>query len=244
VAINYTQTDSTSGVCLGSSFCSLVAADGSGGMIAADGGTPGTGTTSVQKTSSQDETAGDSHSYTIIPAAGTSWDGGTWTVRVNVTTANMNLSITAIYICRVDSGCANQATIGSATGLSISLSSTGVKSQTVTGSAQTPGVGDKVVVLIGIANGAMSTQSVVFTNDQNIDSPFTQASPSLLWDPLAPFRPHLVRRVRDFFLGGLPPKLAKLHMKLTDSGLWLPANDPAFGQRAHARPHPQFRKVA
>lgn len=112
--------------------------------------------------------------FGIVPGTVTG-DSGTWTVRLNVTTANMNLSISEIYICRVNSSCVNQETIGSATGLSISLGSTGVKTQTVTGSAVTLGAGDIVTVVFKIVNGAMTDQSFNFTPDQNIDSPFTAA---------------------------------------------------------------------
>jgi hypothetical protein len=45
-------------------------------------------------------------------------------------------------------------------------------------------------------------------------------------------RPHLVRRVREFFLGLLPPKLAKLRMVQNDAGLYVPANDPQFKKAA------------
>lgn len=86
----------------------------------------------------------------------------------------MNLTITEIHICRVDSSCVNQATLGSATGLSISLGSTGVKSQNVTqGSSASPSVGDLVLIVFVGSNGAMSDQNINISPDQNIDSPFT-----------------------------------------------------------------------
>lgn len=133
-----------------------------------------------------------------IPADA-SWDAGDWTVRFNITTSNMNLTVTEIYVCRVNSSCTNQATIGSETGLSISLGTTGVKTQVVSpGAAQTPSVGDKVLVVLIASNGAMTSQSCGITSDQNIDSPFTVVTKSLLWNPHL-FLPHLVRRVREFF---------------------------------------------
>lgn len=100
------------------------------------------------------------------------WSAGTWTVRLNVTTANMNLTWTDVYICRTSSGCFNSATIGSATGLAKSLGSTGVLSQAVTGAAQTPSAGDKVMIAFVFSNAAMSTQTFNYTPNQLIDSPF------------------------------------------------------------------------
>lgn len=111
------------------------------------------------------------------PDTGITWDAGDWTVRFNVTSSNMNLTITEIHLCQVSSACANVATLGSATGLSIALSTTGVKTQTVTqGSTATPSAGDKLLIVFVGTNGAMSSQSATITHDQNIDSPFTAAS--------------------------------------------------------------------
>lgn len=106
--------------------------------------------------------------------ADVSWNGGDWTIRFEITAANMNITITEIHICRLNSSNVNQATMGSATGLSISLGSTGVKSQVVTTSAQTPSVGDKVEIMIVMSNGSMNNQSYDFSvNGLTQNSPFT-----------------------------------------------------------------------
>lgn len=138
-----------------------------------NGGTAGSAAESINHNTT---TGGASRRFEIfkcVVGAGVSWDAGTWTTRINITTANMNITATAVYICRVDSSGNNQATIGSATGLSISFGSTGVKSQDVTGSGQTPSVGDVVWVVYELTNGAMSAQAFSHTPTQLIDSPFT-----------------------------------------------------------------------
>jgi len=88
----------------------------------------------------------------------------------------MNITWNSVYICRVNSGCANQATIGSSTSLGISLATTGVKSTTVSGAAQSPGAGDLVMIVFGFTNSAHGSQSFLYDVDQNNDSPFTVAA--------------------------------------------------------------------
>ena len=174
MAMIFTLTNSTTGVCAGNAvYCSGAAtSDGGASRVASVGGTAGTETTLATSAlaSSTDNANG---LYTLDIPAGTSGDSGTWTIRLNITTANMNLTVTKIYVCRVNSSCTNQETIGSATGLSISLGTTGVKTQTVSGSAVTLAAGDKVVIVFVLSNGAMSDQIARWGNDQNIDSPFS-----------------------------------------------------------------------
>src|SRR5262245_22125352 len=76
--------------------------------------------------------------YEIQPGSSAAWNSGNWTVRLNVTTANANITWTDTYICRLNSSNVSQATIGSLTGQSTSLGTTGVKTHTVSGSSQTP----------------------------------------------------------------------------------------------------------
>lgn len=175
MAINFTQGDF-------GAFVLVTLCDGRGDSAAelpsrfpaSDGATAGT------VAHSQALGASDTNVKTIlfqIPVnAGVSWNAGTWTVRFNVTTANMNITVTEIYVCRQTTAGAD-FTIGSATGLSISCGATGVKSQAVTGAAQTPSVGDEVYVVIIASNGSMTAQSFSITPNQNIDSPFTEPDP-------------------------------------------------------------------
>lgn len=173
MTISFVQVGgSTAGHCEGNQ-CSgrtSVAAN-TGAFLCQSGGTPGALTDVGTLASS--EANGRMWNFDCEVPAGTTWGGGTWTVRFNVTGANMNLTVTEIYICRTNSSCVSQGTIGSATGLSLSLSATGVITQTVTGSAVTPAANDRVTIVICGTNGAMSSQNATITGDQTIDSPFT-----------------------------------------------------------------------
>lgn len=232
MALTFVQSDDETNRCttLEAPFCSGVSTGTTNDpKIASVGGTPGSVNDPIFVAASATQSF---HIFTLIVGSSVTWGDGTWTVNLNCNTANMNLTITGCHICRVSSACANQETIGNNTGLSISLGTTGVKNFTVSGSAVTPSVGDKIVLGIVVANGAMSDQSSGFTPNQNIDSPFTAVTPSLLWDRFAPMRPHLVRKMREFFLGGLPPKLAKLRMMQNAAGLYVPSNDPEFRKAA------------
>lgn len=183
MAITYGETDNAvSGA--DSIFCSGTTVPPGGIFIgtAEVGGSPGTLANTVDVGSSAtNQWAGRTQ---IAPAANVSWDSGTWTVRMEVTTSNMNLTWAAVYICRTNSSHVNQATIGSATSLGISLGTTGVKSTTVSGASQSPGAGDLVEILWVFSNGAMSTQSFGMKHSQNIDSPFNVAAVDLPTRPI------------------------------------------------------------
>lgn len=169
------QTDSAGSCALGiigtGSYCSGVSSNASVNKLASVGGTAGS-----TPITSPSQNSVDNRAIIIewVPGSGVTGSSGTWTVRLNVTTANANLNWTATHICRVSSGCVNQETIGSLTGQSISLGTTGVKSMNVTGSAVTLGSTDKVLVMIVHTNssGVMS-QTFGWTPNQVIDSPFS-----------------------------------------------------------------------
>lgn len=112
----------------------------------------------------------------IVPPSDTGWASGNWTVRLNVTTANSLVTWTDTYICRLNSSNVSQATIGSLTGQSISLGSTGVKTMTVSGSAQTPNAGDKVYIVIIVSVVTTNNQSFGITWNQAVSSPFTKTT--------------------------------------------------------------------
>lgn len=92
---------------------------------------------------------------------GASCDTGTATTRLNVTTAGL-FTVTDICIC------AGSTVIGSATGLSISLNSTGVKTQTVSVTGTAACASSEVqVVYCGDVGGSHGNESYSFTPDQN-----------------------------------------------------------------------------
>jgi plastocyanin len=107
-----------------------------------------------------------------IPA-GAAWNSGTWMFRVKLKDATTNLSWTQVHICRVNASCTNQATIGSNTGVGANLTGTDtVYTATVSGSAQTPSAGDKVIIVLSFTNADTVTHNVTLTPDQLIDTPF------------------------------------------------------------------------
>lgn len=169
MAINYTQTDSATGTC----------GTDSSRKIATDGGTAGSveGTTAAVAASSTLQML----LVTCTIADGTLWNSGTVTTRLDVTTSDMDLTITQIDVLRRTSACASAETLGSATSLSISLGSTGVKSQDVTiAAASSPANGDKLLIVWRVTNAnSMFSRTFGWTPDQNIDSPFTTASAAL-----------------------------------------------------------------
>jgi hypothetical protein len=99
----------------------------------------------------------------------TNWPAGKYVVRLNVTAANvggMNWSET--WICRVNSSGVNQATVGSLTGQSIPLNTTGVKTMTVDGSQQNAAASDRIYIVL-VFNGS-SGDHFSYTPDQMIDT--------------------------------------------------------------------------
>lgn len=185
MAITLVQTNNQTANCNTATetiACSGATANGLGPppfTTAAVGATPGVGSTAINLPAEASNQILDGIDCTIN--SGVSWDAGTWTIRINCTTSNMNMSISQIHICRIDSNCVNQASLGSATGLSISLGTTGVKTQTVSGSGATPGANDRILIVIVGSNSAMTTQSAEILKDQNIDSPFTAFIPPKLY---------------------------------------------------------------
>lgn len=172
----YVQTDDAPN-CSPGAFCSGLSAGANPGpvAIATIGGTPGVSEDNVLiDTSASDERY---FYYELTVPVDTIGDAGTWTVRLNNTSGDSDLTLASIHICRVNSSCTNQETIGSATGLSDSLDAVGVVSTNVTGSEVTMAVGDKVVIVVGASNASsMFTRTLGFTPDQNVDSPFTVSS--------------------------------------------------------------------
>jgi hypothetical protein len=106
----------------------------------------------------------------------TNWASGTWTVRLNVTTANTNITLQEVYISRVNSGGVHQETLGSTLAIGTALSA-GVKSVNVTGSAATsPAATDEIYIeMVFDFGGSHGNESVGITFDQNVDSPLVGA---------------------------------------------------------------------
>lgn len=119
-----------------------------------------------------------------------SWESGNYTVRLEVTTSNMNLTGLGVHIIRLNSGGAFQADIapGSSAGAGVSLgdfTSTGVKSVTTSGSSQTASTSDRLLFAFFVTNSSsMSTQTAAWKASQQLDTPLTQNGPTLHYQPV------------------------------------------------------------
>lgn len=106
------------------------------------------------------------------PAVGqVTWQSGTYTVRLNVTTAVADLLLTEVHVCRVNSSCVSQEIVGSTTGLTISMGTTGVKQVDVTGVEQSATDTDRIYVVLIFQQTSHASMTFGFVPDQNIDTP-------------------------------------------------------------------------
>ena len=105
---------------------------------------------------------------------GETGDSGNWTVRINHSTGNSSVLGREVHICRVDSGCGNQETLGSLTAQAFDTS-TGTWTATVNQASNTSvTAGDRVVIIVGYENTAEHGNSAIgVTPSLNIDCPWT-----------------------------------------------------------------------
>jgi hypothetical protein len=140
---------------------------------ASSGGSPGTTTPQISLFGSDNGSRGIHFESATNEPGQTSWPAGNWVVRLNVTTANTNIQWISTHICRVTSNGVNQSTVGSLTGQSISLGSTGVQSMTISGSSQLAQAGDRIYIVLGFKNINVAPQAFNYQPNQLIDTPIT-----------------------------------------------------------------------
>lgn len=105
----------------------------------------------------------------------TAWTtgAGTWTMRINHTTGDADVFLQEIWICRFNSACANQETIGSLTSINQATNVAQPVSHSVSGSAVTLASGDRVFIILGYDNtAAHGNHAIGITPNQNIDTPW------------------------------------------------------------------------
>jgi hypothetical protein len=154
----------------------------------------------------------------------TSWPAGNWVVRLNVTAAApLGTTLDSVYVCRVNSAGVSQATVGSNTNPGVALNSTGVKTVTVSGSAQTAGATDRWYIVLSYKTTA-SSGSFSIKFDQLIDTPFGAVDMSMLFGRRPKRRRRLGRRRRA-------PVLLAGHLVP-----FPPAQPPLLGGRRARRP--------
>lgn len=173
MSVSLQQTD-TAMDCAAAAFCSGLSAPANTPVRqqGEEGGSAGSTEDSVLLNANESNVRSLFHEY-VVPA---DYDGaaGDWTIRINVTTAGASCSVESVHVCRVDSGCTNQETLGSLSSTT-SIATTGIKTFTVNqASGATFAAGDKVVVVFGLKNGdTMLSRAVGFTPDQITTAPGT-----------------------------------------------------------------------
>lgn len=186
MATSLQQTDAVASPCGAVAPCGTVTALSSApnARMATAGGTAGSGTQNASVDSGQTEaTVMFQSSPTDFNVA--SWPSGTWTVRLNVTGPNGNLTVTRIAICRVANGsCAAVATVANASQATV-LTNAQVYTFNLTGVSTSGAADDLVYVVMSIRNAQFLVESLAYKADQLIDTPIT-AGP-----PLAPPTPPL-----------------------------------------------------
>lgn len=185
--ISYTETDNTSPVCANNT-CGTVAG---GRRTAENGGTAGSSEITLTINAGSQRDLG----FTILPADSVTFDGGSATFRIEVTTANMNLEWDRVQVARLNSSCVLQETLDNFTGLAIDCSTGGVKSTTQTlSAASTHDSGDRICVFFEFINTAMGGSSDLgVTPSQDIDTPWTaQAAMGLVPKRRVPNLYHMI----------------------------------------------------
>jgi hypothetical protein len=169
LSVTFQLTD-TAMACARSQYCSagtiIATPQSTQGSV---GGSVGAGTKSTTITASGASVPGVWFEL-ALPADLRTLGAANWTVNLDVTVANSNLTWVATYICRVNSGCTNQATIGSLTAQATSLGTTGTKSHVVSGSSAAFAAGDKVIIILCFTNGKSSTQAFTWKADSTVVS--------------------------------------------------------------------------
>lgn len=170
--IDLQETDNGTGLCAINAFCSGNSnnAAGTSRREATQGGTAGSGADSV----TMDNNAADLNTvwFECVIPSGASWDAGDWTTRINITTGNHQLTLDEIHICRVNSSCVSQASIGSSVGIGQNISSAQVYTFVISGAAQSPSAGDLVHIIYAFDNGQNMPQAFTFSPSEIINTPF------------------------------------------------------------------------
>ena len=174
MATNFQQEDTAAACGTVVGCAGLFLADTPIAQLCVEGGSAGVGVPQVK--SSAGELGRRAVMFEMQPANGGNWGAGDYVIRLNITTANSNATWIATFVCRFNSACVSQETIGSLVAQTISLGSTGVKTHTVSGSAVTPADNDKVYCVLVVDFAAdHGNVSFNFTPDQLVDTPIVAA---------------------------------------------------------------------
>jgi hypothetical protein len=162
------QCDSTEALaCSGGTLAST-----SSSALIDEGGTAGSTADSVQISDNTQRVIYWFESDQI--GSGSTWPSGTFTVRVNITSADSDGQWDHTHVCRVSSTCGSPSAVGNLTNQNTALSTTGVKTHSVSGSSQTPNATDLILIVLTFEDtAAHGNMSVDITPNQDIDTPLT-----------------------------------------------------------------------
>lgn len=114
----------------------------------------------------------------------TTWQAGTWITRLNVTTGQIAVTLEEVHICRVNSACVNQASVGSELLLGVNLSLPTIVTVNIDGSVQAAAVDDQIYIVWVFTNTAEIDRNIGITPDQTIDTPIDIAGAVLVPRPI------------------------------------------------------------
>ncbi len=103
----------------------------------------------------------------------TAWEAGNWTLRTEITTADMDLTDLDCCVRRVNSAGVNQQTIILVADLG-DATTTGVKSVTAAGTSADASATDRILVDYLVFNANNMGDTFAFSPSQNIDTPVNQ----------------------------------------------------------------------
>ena len=181
MAVDLQQTDAPSGspeaAQVGCSGRSLSGGSPTYARLCTEGGTAGT--TEILPALANLETTVVAYNDISDAIGVTSWDSGTYTWRLNITTTSATVTLEEVHVCRLNSSLVSQESLGSSTGLGQSLGSSGVISGNVTGSAATASASDVVAFIYVFSNSHShgGDDPVGITPNQVLNTPIVAATP-------------------------------------------------------------------
>lgn len=112
----------------------------------------------------------------------TTWEAGTWTIPLNINTADTGTQWTQTWVCRVDSSGASQESLGSTTGqteaLSAGVHNTGPALVSCSAATSPSATDEILIILVFTETVGMGANTISFFPDQTILTPIGSGSGS------------------------------------------------------------------
>ena len=104
------------------------------------------------------------------------WPGGDWTVNINITTAQNNITLSGVWICRIKDDCTPDVAVGSNT-TGFDASAAGVISVPVSGTLTSGLETDRVYIVCEFTNShSMTARTVGVTPSETVASPIPETT--------------------------------------------------------------------